>query len=707
MIKPNTTPVPESLFTDREGPVNAFWDNLYELGKDPEGKTRIVTYYGEGGIGKTWLLNKLRSEINSNKKDLLQRKYVSAQFDLEDSHYIVDILCSFRAQIGRQTGFAFPIFDTAIRRMEEIKTTELRFHTPAGAQGTAKSLLDLTGGILKAASMTMNPAAVGLCTLYEFFRSCHDTGFAGKKLTAELFRHFDSDTREWTEDVLKRNDAADLAANFPNYFYADLSRENRDFSIIFFIDTFEKLEQGNSFEKIKYSLTREIPGYTSRSLWVFSGRNAIYHADRTPEGLPVDEHLIGDLSEADSIVYLRDRRGITDEKIVEKIYDITGGTPVFLDIAVASYKQQGYPSADDFDIDNKETLVQRYTKYLNGKEKHILRAMSSMMHWTDEDFIYVFEKVYGLQKFEYYRPGYSRLIRSTMIELLDEERRFLHRSVRSAVYDDKDFPEETRKMFLDQMLLLYQERVSDDKRNQLYYKDRIIELLERLIKTDEKDRMTAENHRILRDLILDSSQNYRSYGISFIDEYIDVLERFIRKGYETESSIYGDALILLHLDAGRDEGYCEVMQEVHEEESEQLGEDALHEQEDALEYYRKQWGEDHPLTVMAKHQLADTYLVLNMYQDACPLQEELLEQYRKEYGENYLDTSYMKNNLALTYEYLGKRKDALRLREEVFGQLKELLGRDHPNTISAKRDLTDLYRNMGMNEEAGELEKDR
>ena len=49
----------QQLFTDRDEPRKAFWDTLRKLEENP-GSSGVITYYGEGGIGKSWLLRELK-----------------------------------------------------------------------------------------------------------------------------------------------------------------------------------------------------------------------------------------------------------------------------------------------------------------------------------------------------------------------------------------------------------------------------------------------------------------------------------------------------------------------------------------------------------------------------------------------------------------------------------------------------------------------
>lgn len=132
------------LFYDRQKPRLAFWQKLLELESDPQGQSRVVTYYGEGGIGKTWLLAKIEQEVddlrnNRQKNDSylpssdldfdfnqIKAEYIPIYYSLETSSDLVELLCHLRLSIFRKKpDFNFPVFDFAIKKYEKTANVTL------------------------------------------------------------------------------------------------------------------------------------------------------------------------------------------------------------------------------------------------------------------------------------------------------------------------------------------------------------------------------------------------------------------------------------------------------------------------------------------------------------------------------------------------------------------------------------------------------
>ena len=86
----NKLPQANKLFTDREEPKKVFW-NTYQIFKEnirnsQENETKVITYYGIGGIGKNSLLKQIRRELHETSKSLfiyqliLQRIQICFQY---------------------------------------------------------------------------------------------------------------------------------------------------------------------------------------------------------------------------------------------------------------------------------------------------------------------------------------------------------------------------------------------------------------------------------------------------------------------------------------------------------------------------------------------------------------------------------------------------------------------------------------------------
>ncbi|KAJ7106955.1 hypothetical protein C8R44DRAFT_322986 [Mycena epipterygia] len=115
-------------------------------------------------------------------------------------------------------------------------------------------------------------------------------------------------------------------------------------------------------------------------------------------------------------------------------------------------------------------------------------------------------------------------------------------------------------------------------------------------------------------------------------------------------------------------------------------------------------GEDHPDTLIIMHNLASTYSALGKLEEAEKLQVVVLEKQKTVLGEDHPDTPTAMNNLATTYHALGKLEEAEKLQVVVVEKQKAVLGEDHPDTLITMHNLADTYHALGKLEEAGKLQ---
>ena len=94
-------------------------------------------------------------------------------------------------------------------------------------------------------------------------------------------------------------------------------------------------------------------------------------------------------------------------------------------------------------------------------------------------------------------------------------------------------------------------------------------------------------------------------------------------------------------------------------------------------------GEEHPDTISAMHNLANTYYSLGKYADAEKLQIQVLEMRSRFLGEEHPDTINVMENLAITFYCLQKCKDAARLVVQVVNVRKKFFGEEHQKTVKA------------------------
>ena len=649
------------LFTDREEPREAFWKTLRRLEEEPQSH-QVITFYGEGGIGKTWLLNELKRNIDRMETEkrysfddgfVFRGKYTAVLYDLETSTDMIEVLCHLRYRLqAAQKDLAFPIFDVAVKKYKEI--TGLTLSVAENDKGSALSKYE---EMLDTASLFI-PGFGLLSDLYEKVKKGGEI-LSGILDKIEDKKHRET-YREYYEAISYSETAEDLRRNMVEFFKTDLNNSERDYGIVFLIDTFELLQ--NSFAAGSW-LSEELKD-ARNTCWVIAGRNKVYSEE-------ANEHLLGDLSYKDSAEYLR-KEGIEDQEIVDKIYDAAGGPPIYLYLSVVNYRKEGMPSAEQFRNLNKQDLLERYVRGLNSEEKTVIRLMSSMSHWTDRDYREVFEEVY--QNYLPYSEAYHSLVATTMISKDNQDRYFLHRAARLGIYEDKNYPEEARSASVSAILGVYLERVKK-KEDLHYYSDRVSELLESCAQS--RITLKPDDHMLIHDILRSLTRSLYSYGITEIRRLAETTERCEEKlcRANKEKALWEDVLGEMKRTCGEYEA-------------------AIQHLDKAVECYRESYPEDDRSYLVCLNERALAYSDAGYRKKALALKEEIYEIEKKVYGPDHPEALTALGNLGLEYSNCGMNEKAIATLKEVIEKRKKIMKEDDPRILSNLHNLAITYGNM-------------
>jgi len=125
----------------------------------------------------------------------------------------------------------------------------------------------------------------------------------------------------------------------------------------------------------------------------------------------------------------------------------------------------------------------------------------------------------------------------------------------------------------------------------------------------------------------------------------------------------------------------------------------------ALEIRRKIYGEYHPNLATSFNNLAGLYLKEGKYNEAEPLLKQALEIFRKIYGEYHPDVAISLNNLAELYYEKGRYAEAESLYKQALEIRRKIFGEYHPDVAISLNNLAGLYLKEGKYNEAEPLYK--
>jgi hypothetical protein len=127
---------------------------------------------------------------------------------------------------------------------------------------------------------------------------------------------------------------------------------------------------------------------------------------------------------------------------------------------------------------------------------------------------------------------------------------------------------------------------------------------------------------------------------------------------------------------------------------------ARQQQEQVLEPRRRLLGEEHPATLMARSNLAGTLYAQGDLAGARQHEEQVLEARRRLLGEQHPDTLTARNNLAATLYAQGDLAGARQQQEQVLEARRRLLGPAHPDTSGSAWNLFRTLQDLGEREAA-------
>ena len=128
-------------------------------------------------------------------------------------------------------------------------------------------------------------------------------------------------------------------------------------------------------------------------------------------------------------------------------------------------------------------------------------------------------------------------------------------------------------------------------------------------------------------------------------------------------------------------------------------------EEQVLEARRRVLGQEHPNTLTAMNNLAQTLGAQGDHAAARKLEEQVLEARRRVLGQEHPDTLTAMNNLAQTLGAQGDHAAARKLQEQVLEARRRVLGQEHPNTLTAMNNLAQTLGPQGDHAAARKLQE--
>lgn len=344
-------------FTDRDEYLNAF---NKALNRENINDNKVLVYYGVGGIGKSSLINKICSKVDSSVE------YTILDLENRDNKFAEVGLYNLRKYFNKK--IQFPLFDLAYsiywgKRHPNIPINKNTF-----------KFMEESNIVLELISALGELPMVGLV---------HKIIKLTTKSTKAIYNYYISVKNEL--NLLEKMSIGEIEEKLPFYWASDFNKsiDNSGKKKVIFIDTYEAIwetdrREGTFFKKDEWirNLASCLPGV----LLVICSREKLRWEEIDSDWKPyIEQHLIGELSNIDAKKFLSSCY-INDECIQEVIVKGSKGVPYYLDLAVDTYNnivQEIGRSAtiDDF-AETPREIFDRFILYLNDEEIDTLKVLS-------------------------------------------------------------------------------------------------------------------------------------------------------------------------------------------------------------------------------------------------------------------------------------------------------------------------------------------
>ena len=698
------------IFTDREEPRQVFWKN-YFLFKERmnEGNICVLSYYGIGGIGKSALLKKLIDEIQEVKN---KPKVVS--FDFNTSQDTRTVLESLKNQLIQNYNFVFPLF-------------EIGLYIYARKVGENMDAPEIKSFIDRSPKLKLMLEAVGMVPAVSFIPSLIKIADKGVAFIRNLLRNHKHELMN-----IENLDPTELFEHLTYLFSQDLTdnlKDEKDPLVIMF-DTYEKLvnEMLSVGEPLNNDLwirgDNGLIQNTPKVLWVIAGREKLKWDtfDSDWKG-SLDTHILGNLSKQDSISFLKES-GIKDLELCNDLYELTQGTPVYLDLCIDRYyyvvEKGKQPKIEDFGK-NIYTLIERFARYMDDPKKDIVYILCCLGTWNDEILLEIAPLVFP----NFSLTAYEKVKNFSFITKSNNNTYTIHQIVSEALY--QNCPHELKRRIENNVSELYKIKIKDSNifsSSYTFYINWLVKYALQTLKNDNELEIffTKYIKKPLRKLSRTGQTNIVSL----------IFNPFLERAEISESASFYASVLNCYAyfldDAGYYKKACDISKKACDISLNFLGENKQEIIEYQLTYAfnlasaglyqesynvcnhvfeqrKKLLGTEHLDTVAAMSLLANSLNKLGRCKESLPLQEKVLEILKEKLGETHSDTIAAMNDLANTLEDLGQYNRAINIYETILPIQNDILGEEHPDTITILNNLAICLNKLMRIDEALVLRK--
>lgn len=411
------------VFTDRSDPRD-YYDKSLKKYVEGDCISKVLVYYGFGGLGKSKLLKELRTNHNNVMTDV-KIKVVSVSLDVYDYNSPVTILMGIRKQFDHDCF----LFDYALM-LYYIKTGLSTDEMMSKFGKINQTIFDVFSDVI---SMGLGDVTVPLKYVKGIINKINDKRLYGK----------------YTDILNELNelDEFEIYQRLPYYLGKEIQllREKKTFTILY-LDSYESmlLKLNNSaVGEDSEEWLRELFLSSEGLLMIIGSREMLKWKEiDSGWGEYLDQHILEELSSDDAEYFLK-HVPIKNTEVIKQIIKSAKGVPAYLDMCVDLYEHNSnrkIMNEPEYFKMSPDKIVSRYLRHLSEKEKYTAEILSYFNEFNIDIAQYILTELHV----DANKKSLSNFLEKSMFQLRETNKFKIYDAVREHLLHQLDKEKNTK-----------------------------------------------------------------------------------------------------------------------------------------------------------------------------------------------------------------------------------------------------------------------
>lgn len=385
-----------SMFVDRDEIINLFKDEYKKLKADPE-YFKVISIYGIGGIGKSYLIEKL---LEIPRNDDFDSRIITINMDIMHSADIFDNLVKVRKQIEVSCLY----FDYSLILLWDIyKIEKLDEDFMRRIKGNFLNALNMVDS-----GLSFIYPSVGFENILTLFRSNILPKLQQHLMQPEIFEEIDARFQKSPQQLYEF---------MPHLLGLDLANLAKKHRLIAFFDSYERYLIDHD------DWLKELIGSVEYGLFLVASREKLEWSDNKEELYP---YKLEELPTTQAELILKSNLSPIHYKLIETIINKTQCVPLFIELAINIYKRISAENPNDIStefwmIKEKSDFIKRFLYHLSKADQEIVMVLSVVRIFNTDIFEWIIRDLnLNCSVLKYYD-----ICKLCLINMLKEDDQFL------------------------------------------------------------------------------------------------------------------------------------------------------------------------------------------------------------------------------------------------------------------------------------------